>query len=252
MKENFLTIASYNLFWKIMNHENCPIELKKYINVYEYKENILSNILNTYNYLNPNIFCFQEASDYKSILLIFNKKKYKYHINISDKDVLLTVWDITYLKLIKFIDGEFEQGRPFTIFLFLNLKFSKYFIFINVHASHNNNTFNNFFKPIQKELNNNFDKFKIKRIIISGDFNRDINLELKKNNYYLKINDKKKNFKSNINDNKTCCDIFNKKYQYNSDQVIDTKSKEIKTFLLDKFNWYKRKSSDHKMILSIV
>jgi hypothetical protein len=252
MNDYYLAIISYNVYWKTMDINNSENHLRNKLDLINYKKNILENIKYSYYHFNPDIYCFQEAHDYSSIINIFDKKKYNYHINISEKDVLLTIWNNQILKLIKVFDDEFEKGRPFSIFLFFNTKTNKYIIFINIHASHQEDTLKTIFKPIQENIDKNFKKYSIKRIIIGGDFNRDINSYLKNNKYFLIINKKKYFFKENYNNNKTCCDIFNKKYEFNSDQVIDTKSSNIITFQLDKFIWYKKKSSDHIMILAII
>lgn len=254
MKKNDITISSYNIFWKIMDNDNCPIDLKNKINIKLYKKNILLNIKNLYYYLNPDIYCFQEATDYNSILKIFDLKKYNFHINKSENEILLTIWNNILFKLIKSFDHQFEKGRPFTIFLFFYENTQKYILFINLHASHKSDTNKYIIKPIQEFINNNsiLEKYKISRIIMSGDFNRDFNNENINNKYFLILNNKKYFFKNYINNNKTCCDINNLNYKFNPDQVIDTKTNNVITYTLNNEKWYNQKSSDHIMILSII
>ena len=143
--------------------------------------------------------------------------------------------------------------------------YNTYFILINIHASHNKNTSTSIFKPIQKIITTNNDqisKFEIDRIIICGDFNRDIGSQiLDKNNNYsdgnndnlnLIVNLKKYNFKPFISNNKTCCNLNGYGYNKNYDHVIDSFDKPIIIHSLNKEKWYQSKSSDHLAILAIV
>jgi hypothetical protein len=257
-----ISICSYNLFWKVMDNNLSPLEIKVgKDNLLKLKKNILKNIFFIKNYYNPFIFCFQESASYTDILDIFEKNKYDFYLGKSGPEYILTVWRLNILKKIKMFDGEFELGRPFTIILFEDLRFNLHFILINIHAGHNIDTFKNIFDPIQKNINNNhkdIKKFNIKRIIIAGDFNRDISNEIlnntnnSNNGYQLIINSFKYNFYPFISDNKTCCNLNGYGYKQNYDQLIDSYDIPIIIYPLNKENWYESKSSDHVAILSIV
>jgi hypothetical protein len=259
-KYNNLSICSYNILWEIMNYDNT----KRFINTDKkllkiYKNNILFNIQKLIDYYNPTIYCFQEAASYNDILKLFDKN-YLYKINKSDKEFMLTIWQKTKLELISSFEGEFEKGRPFNILIFLNKIDNYKFILINIHASHDIDTNKSIIKPIQDVIDtiDNLLLKDIHRIIISGDFNRDINEDInnkiKINNYYLLINKQKITFKYNKNNNKTCCNIYgnNNDINKNYDNIIDSYKKLKLIHPLNKESWYKYPSSDHVMILGII
>ncbi len=259
-KYNNLSISSYNLLWDLMDYKNT----KRFINTDQkllkiYKNNTLYNIQKVIDYYNPTIYCFQEATNYKDILSLFNDK-YIYYVNNSDKDVMMTVWQNNKLDLIDNFEGEFEKGRPFNIFIFFNKIDNYKFIFINIHAGHNDNTYNSIIKPIQKAIDNIDNKLlvDIKRVIITGDFNRNINNEIKNdkenNNFYLLVNKQKISFKYNNNKNKTCCNIYGNEngIDKNYDNIIDSYKKLKLIHPFNKESWYKFPSSDHVMIMGII
>ena len=257
-KYNKLTICSYNLLWELMDYNNA----KRLINIDKklletYKNNTLVNIQKVINYYNPTIYCFQEASNYKDIINLFNDK-YIYNLNKSDKEFMLTIWQDNKLDLLGSFNGEFEKGRPFNILIFFNKNNDYKFILINIHSGHKQDTNIFLIKPIQNVINTiNKELLQdIKRVIITGDFNRNINNELKinkeNNNYYLIINNKKFIFKYNKNNNKTCCDIYKNNIDKNYDNIIDSYKKLKLIHPLNKESWYKYPSSDHVMILGIL
>lgn len=253
-----ISIFSYNIFWKIMNAEiGSPLinnmGLKKLM---ELKSNIISNISNVINYYNPYIYCFQEAESSKDIINLFNKNYYKYHLGYSEPEHILTIWrkDIMKKKLV--FDGEFESGRPFSIIVFKDTRFKVYWMLINIHSGHDHNTKMSIFEPIQKiiDLNKNkISKYDIKRVIIVGDFNRDISsqIKLEPSGYKIKINSKEFLFNYLENNNKTCCSLKGWGYKSNYDQTIDSYSKPILIHQLNKEKWYKTESSDHLAIMAI-
>lgn len=252
-----ISIFSYNVFWKIMTNKNSPlVNTLGQKKIYELKSNILTNIEYVISYYNPFVYCFQEIESENDILQKFNKNKFMYHIGCSIPEHILTIWrkDVLEKKLI--LDGEFEKGRPFTIIIFKDLRFDIYWMLINIHGSHNYNTEIEIFKPIQNLIDinkNKIKKYDIKRLIMIGDFNRDISsqIELSPSNYKIKINSVEHIFNYLKNNNKTCCSLKGWGHKYNFDQAIDTYGKPLGIFQLNKEKWYKSESSDHIPIMAI-
>jgi hypothetical protein len=154
-------------------------------------------------------------------------------------------------------DGCFEIGRPFCLIIFKDLRFNIFWILINIHAGHNHETLISIFQPIQNLINLNIEKinkYDIKRIVIVGDFNRDISSQniFNYKKFKLYINNIDFYFLSLQTKNKTCCSIKGWGYKNNYDQVIDSFNKPIIIHQLNKEDWYNSKSSDHIGILSIV
>lgn len=259
VKELNISIFSYNIFWKIMKTSDSPlIKTLGKENLIKLKSNILSNITNVINYYNPFIYCFQEAESVADIIKLFPTTDYKYHLGYSKPEHILTVWRKDVMKKKLILDGEFESGRPFSIIIFEDLRFGVYWILINIHAGHNYNTNESIFKPIQNLLDLNtklIDRYDIKRVVIVGDFNRNIDSQIKfePKKYKLKINSTKYEFYPVENSsNKTCCSLSGWGYKKNCDQLIDTYSHPLLTHQLNKESWYISKSSDHLAILSVV
>jgi hypothetical protein len=69
---------------------------------------------------------------------------------------------------------------------------------------------------------------------------------------FLILNKKKIFFNYDLSIKKTCCNLKGYGYKLNYDNVIDSYKKPIITRSLDSQDWYKKKSSDHVMILSIL
>jgi len=258
IKELNISIFSYNVFWKIMK-ENDSSYLIKYINFSknQLKSNIISNIINIKNYYNPFVYCFQEAESAQDIINLFEPEQYKYHLGYSDPEYILTIWrkDIMKKKLI--LDGEFEPGRPFSIIIFSDIRFKIYWMLINIHANHHPYTYLNIFEPIQKLITTNKDiinNYDIKRIVIIGDFNRDITSQIiiEPKKYILEVNLNQFYFKTISNTNKTCCSLKGWGYKNNYDQIIDSYTNPLLTYQLNKELWYISESSDHLAILSII
>jgi hypothetical protein len=251
-----IAIASYNILWEIMEKDNHNALLDLFFknNYKTMKKNLLANIQNVYDRYNPQIYCFQEAAGYNEIIKIFDKKKYSSHINKSGPEYMLTVWNNLRFKLKKTFDGEFESGRPFCILIFKDNLTKKYFALINLHAGHRTNTDTSIFNPIQKLINKNLKDFsQISRIILVGDFNRDINHENKSNEYHINIADTK--YKFNYYEkpsNNTCCDVTGDKLKRNFDHVLDSEKIPMLRHELNKESWYAYPSSDHVMIMSIL
>jgi len=258
-KKNQLNISvfSYNIFWKIMV-EPSPLANslgKEQIDML--KSNILTNILGVKNYYNPFFYCFQEAENNSLITKLFEPNQYDCYVGISKPEHILTIWQKKFFSAKLIIDGEFEPGRPFSIFVFKDLRFKIEFVLINIHAGHHHNTLETIFEPIQKSIDKNkkkFKKFDIKRILISGDFNRDIGSQIiaEPDKYTLKINLSTYKFFPFKSNNKTCCSLEGYGYNKNCDQIIDSMCEPILTHQLNKEPWYNPKSSDHVAILSVV
>lgn len=260
-EKNFnISICSYNLLWKVMTNNSSPLEKKiGKDKLDKLKKNILKNIFLIKNFYNPFIYCFQESASCPDVIKLFEKNKYDFYSGYSHPEHILTIWKSNVLKKVKIFDGEFETGRPFTIIIFKDKRFNLYFILINIHSGHNKNTLDSIFVPIQKVIDLNhkdINKFSIKRIIISGDFNRDISNEIIvdniNNNFQLTINSNKYNFFPFISKNKTCCNLEGFGYNKNYDQIIDSYDTPIQIHPLTSEKWYESKSSDHVAILSIV
>jgi hypothetical protein len=253
-----ISICSYNILWKIMNNKISPfIKTLGKEKIFKHKSNILKNIFLIKNYYNPFFYCFQEASNYQEIIELFNEPEYSFHYNYSEPEYMLTIWNNKLFQSKFKIDGEFEPGRPFCLFVFEDLRFNIQFVLINIHAGHLKNTLKSIFEPIQKYIDinsNKTKKFDIKRIIIGGDFNRDISsqINLESDKYNLIINSKKYNFIPFLTKNNTCCSLNGWGHNKNYDQIIDSYDKPIITHVLNQEKWYNKFSSDHILILSII
>jgi hypothetical protein len=272
MNYSNIAVCSYNLNWEIMDHVNS--KNAKFINEYSLKEitlfkkNIISNIQNIKNYYNPQIYCFQEASNFDDFLYIFKDtkfNKYDKYVNSSGPEFMVTIWDKSRFDLINVQSGEFQEGRPFCLFLLKDLVNNNYIILINVHAGHIPNTLSSIFTPIQKQLDklDKFDKFdklpnlpniKISRVIMAGDFNRDINYQVHiDNKLFLMIGEIKYNFKYYDKPmGNTCCSISSPIYKRNFDFVLDSLEPVLIRHEIIKEPWYSFPASDHVMIMSIL
>lgn len=248
-----ISICSYNVNWKVMTSAGTNAQ------------NVIENISRVKNYYNPFIYCFQEASNYTSITQLFERNLYDMDIGKSGPEHILTIWNKKIMRKMLSFTGEFEHGRPFTIIVFQDLRFSNYFMLINIHANHDSRTQMKIFDPIQKLIDkhiNHVNKYPIQRICIVGDFNRDISLE----HVYslaLKTNSTSTCTRTGINkyifhtlktSNKTCCSMSNSypRYVYNYDHVIDSWDIPIQIFSLTNEKWYRLKSSDHALILCVI
>ena len=254
-----ISIFSYNVYWKIMKANNSSPLIKTLgqTKLSELKSNILKNILNTKNYFNPFVYCFQESESPTDITNLFEKLQYKYHIGYSEPEHILTIWRTDIIKKKLVLDGEFEPGRPFSIIVFKDLRFRIFWMLINIHAGHHYHTYSSIFEPIQKLITLNqhiLAKYEIKRVVIIGDFNRDIGsqIQIEPFKYKLVFNSDEFIFKQTVNTNKTCCSLKGWGYKYNYDQSIDSYSKPLLTYQLNKEHWYFSESSDHLAILSVI
>ncbi len=259
IEELNISIFSYNVFWKIMksDYSSPLIKTLGQTKLTELKSNILKNILNTKNYFNPFVYCFQESESFSDITNLFPKSEYKYHIGYSEPEHILTIWRTDIMKKKFVSDGEFEPGRPFSIIVFKDLRFGNYWMLINIHSGHNPHTNTSIFKPIQELITlnkNTISKYDIKRVVMAGDFNRDISSQIKiePNKYNLIINSLKYDFKPITNSNKTCCSLKGWGFKSNYDKTIDSFSEPVITYQLNKEPWYLSESSDHLAIISVI
>lgn len=250
-----IKICTYNIFWKIMKKD---ISIEKNIgkkNLKKFKFNIIKNIYLTKQIINPDIICIQEAEENHLIIKLFENSTYKHYVGYSEPEHILTIWKKKIYKKKLIADGEFESGRPFTLFVFEDIKTKIHFIFINIHPGHNPNTQEYIIKPIQQIINKHSDNIYLldsRRIIISGDFNRDISKQIafEPKKYYLKFNNTKYYFNPLLTLNKTCCSLNGYGYKKNCDQTIDTYKKPISSYQLNKVKWYDTKSSDHIAVIT--
>ncbi len=258
-----IAICSYNLNWEIMDiNEGKLTEEYTVKELQQYKSNILSNIQNVYDYYNPQIYCFQEAANYTDVTKIFNPDIFKHHVNISGPELMLTLWDSTRFELLEVKSSGFESGRPFCIFVLKDILVGNTFILINIHAGHRSDTYKSIFRPIQKILDKSkiFQNYNISRIILSGDFNRNINKQIKLNPELILLNNSDNitlqqifEFKFNNKElSNTCCSISGKNLKNNFDFVIDSYDSCILRHELNKESWYSQPSSDHIMIMVII
>lgn len=235
------SILSYNLLWKSM------------INV-STRNNIIHNIKYFSKKFNSHFILLQEASNYQFILNSL-PSHYTYYYNHSDKDEMLTLWNNKIYNVLYATHSHFSPGRPFAIILLQIIKTKKNIILINIHAGHDNNSQINIFDKINAVIHKNKFIFKnISKVILGGDFNRNIYLDHTSNytiiinnkSFPLKINDKF----NNINKN-TCCNLNNSQLNHNSDHVISS-NKISNKILLHTFKNYKFPASDHIPIISIL
>ncbi len=252
-----IAVCSYNLNWEIMDLESGNLTKRYSIQDLElFKSNIIANIQGIYDYYNPQIYCFQEATNFKDFVGIFNPEIFSYYVNISGPEYMVTVWDITRFELITKFPAEFESGRPFCIFLFKDLIDSNIIMLINIHAGHIPNTLSSIFEPIQKIFSKTkkFSNHIISRIIIGGDFNRDINDQIKSDpKLFFELNNSIYKFKPYEKPmENTCCSITSGIYKRNYDFVLDSFQPVILRHELNKETWYKNPSSDHLMIMSVL
>lgn len=258
IKDLNISIFSYNVYWKIMKNNDSPliktIGEKKLL---ELKNNILLNISNVIKYYNPFIYCFQESESAHNIIKLFDKTEYNYYLGYSKPEHILSIWRTDVMKKKLIFDGEFEPGRPFTIIIFKDKRFGIYWMLINIHAGHHHNTSTSIFEPIQNVINLNklqISKYDIKRVVIVGDFNRNISSQIKieQTIYKLIINEVEFIFNYMETTNKTCCSLKGWGYKNNYDQIIDTYKEPLIIHQLNKETWYITESSDHLAILSVI
>lgn len=228
-----MKVMTYNIAWHSMTGVSLSPGLcnSKNKNDPGYYMNCIKNVADLINSYDFDIIGIQESSNINKIIkkcpLL---KKMNVHHNSSGIARMSTFWNKKYI-LKKYINGEFENGRPYC-FLF----FENGLCVINLHMGHytDNLVFDKlkYLVTILNEHENN-------RVIMIGDFNCEINKTaniLKILNYIFYI-DKKIN---------TCCDGYGN-YTVQFDHIIDTKSKP-NTFTPQFDN---KKRSDHSPLIAV-
>ncbi len=216
-----MLILTYNVSWKSMTGEKgwslCNSREKNNEKYYEICQNNVVSVFDKYDY---DIIALQEAFNYKELILKSKKlKKMKYIANDNKFQDLITFYNPKY-KLVGYYNGEFLKNRPYTILIFSD------FCFINVHHGHYS------FDVLKKKMNVLIKNINVKKIIIAGDFNSQIN------NFELLFGNQKFYYDKKII--KTCC---YDKYEFQVDHIISNYSVPIlKTFQTGM-------ASDHKPII---
>lgn len=241
-------IISYNVSWEAMTSNTCG-NLKLCSNG-ACKNNILENISFNINKYKPTFAFFQEAAEHHDIIELFDKDIYDSFVNISDKEYMVSIWNKKKFTLVKALDGEFEEGRPFAIIVLMNNKTNKNIALINLHAGHIPDTQTSIFDKInnfiKKEFSNTIKK-SITRVIMSGDYNRDV-FEDNTSNYSIKFIDDFP-LKRTQNNKHTCCSVLGYGHKFNYDHVLDSKAINNKKILGNSVKSYKYPASDHVLII---
>ena len=246
-----LNILSYNVSWEAMTSTttgNMKLCKSDGLGGGICKTNILDNISSNLKKYKPDIACFQEASDYEDIVDLFDNSIYENFVNMSDKELMLTLWNKKKFNLVKSFYGEFEEGRPFAIII-LKQK-NKNIALINLHAGHKINTQTSIFEILNNFIKTNITysiKKSITRVIMSGDFNRDV-YEDENSNYTIKFIDEFE-LKRSSNNKNTCCSPLGYGHKFNYDHVLDSKAAMVKKIVGNSLKSYKYPASDHVLIV---
>ena len=221
-----LIVLSYNVYFKAMigiDDRFLPKELCQ-----QNVRNIIQSKLFTNNYL----IGLQEAEAI-DFIIPKNISKKNYIIGRSGKEKMVTIWSDNF-KLIKSYTSDFHEGRPIQISLLRNQ--DENYLFVNIHAPHDNQNFGNYKGKAQEDnvlysneliliLNYKINQFlkkidlKIDRIIIVGDFNEYQKVNF--NNYFeVKLKDKTFRLYSDLDRLNTCCFFKNFKP---TDYIFDSK-----------------------------
>lgn len=204
----------------------------------KYKQQVEKVILDAIQMYNVDIICLQEAS--KVLDIIYKLPGYVGMWNKSDKEDMLTLWKSS-LSTTGANCGEFVKGYPIAVVHF------KDFVLVNLHASHEKDT-----RLIESKIKDTIQS-KIKgikkveglpnRIILCGDFNRDLTIEQP---ITFTINDKQYLFQVNTNDKRrTCCDEKGNVYIYNFDFILDSEMATTRILLRSS-----KPASDHIAIIA--
>ena len=121
---------------------------------------------------------------------------------------------------------------------------------INLHAGHYVDTqksiFNKINEFVKKELAYSLKK-SITRVIMSGDYNRDV-FEDNTSDYTIKFIEEFK-LKRSADNKHTCCSVLGYGHKFNYDHVLDSKSVNHKKILGNLSKTYKYPASDHVLII---
>lgn len=240
-------ILSYNVSWEAMT-SNTSGSLKLCTGG-TCKSNILDNISFNIKKYKPEFAFFQEAAEHNDIMELFDDN-YDNFVNTSGKELMLSIWNKKKFTLLKAIGGEFEEGRPFAIIIVKNNKSNNSIALINLHAGHLPDTQKSIFDKInnfiKRELRYSIKK-SITRVIMSGDFNRNV-FEDNTSDYTIKFID---NFelKRTQNNKHTCCSVLGYGHKFNYDHVLDSKAIMTNKILGNSIKSYKYPASDHVLIV---
>lgn len=248
-----LTVLSYNVSWEAMtstNQGNFKLCITDGLGEGVCKSNILDNISQNIKKYKPDFATFQEAAEHTDIIDLFDSNKYDNFVNMSEKETMLTIWNTTKFLLVKAYGGQFEEGRPFAIVILQNKKSKKNLALINIHTAHKVDTQKTIFDILNKFIKTNIGptiKKSVNRVIIAGDFNRNI-YEDETSDYSIKFVDIF-NLKRTNNNKGTCCSILGYGHKFNFDHVIDSKSTISKKILGNSIKNYKYPASDHVLVI---
>jgi len=241
---NNIKILSYNISWESTSGKKSLWPLCSNNTNPNNPKHYTVCIMNISKVINDNPVDFitlQEASDYKKLINEAPILKTMNHItHSSGLDFMVTFWNKKY-KLQKTVKGEFEKGRPWMACFFTNG-----ICLINVHFGHydQHGELNMITNMLEKIMSSGVICGKVKRVIISGDFNYNIkDLGEKKGmlDIHIPNNDLRLNLHFHEKHILTCC--VNRRRHY--DHVLDSKSTPIDIQIPD-VNYM---ASDHKPII---
>lgn len=222
-------------------------------------EKCRQNISNTIsNYLHKNKYDFialQEIPIENSPGLQLNdwikrfkiKNNHNVIINTSGFEKMMTIYDSTKYRLIQHKFGNLnEKGRPFNSILFEDIKSKQNLMFVNLHAGHSMKSYGSL--QMKKQIEKQWSKqTHIDRVIVAGDFNRDIpnideNYKLSLNLFGFNLYNKYKNRLL------SCCSTSSSPlYKYPKDHILDSYTGA--TYKKGKINF---PSSDHLYISALL
>ena len=265
-----MRILTYNISWECMTNSTLGsagelgnICMQKSKNNFYCKNNFIHFLKDKFNNnILYDAISLQEASNLNDIHILLPELQnlnYKIFHSISNNEKMITIFNLNIFKIINFINGEFKSGRPLQIFILKNLNTNENIIYVNLHYCTLNKDFNscgnltNILTDYLKKIEINYYKlYQNYRIILTGDFNHDININYS-NKYNLIENENKLIFKpfknlnlvQTINPLKTCCykKTFNSKIEFNSDLIMDSKT-ICKNYLV-KIPLFLNEISDH-------
>lgn len=223
------------------------------------KSECVQNLIKAINHYAPYDFvCLQEMERWEYIKerTVFNGMGSIHHQ--SEQDKMVTIYDKQKYELIYSIKAEFSYGRPYLITLFKtsNNNNNNYITIINVHMGHGKeHHIDKQTIKIKNELDKQvhdddiFDKLKLSRVIMMGDFNQDVKyFNFKFGNYKKKLYGQVNKFQ------KTCCNSpSSKDYTMTIDHVLDSDNSHKLYRVVDLVEeGYSNSVSDHKPILAVL
>ena len=241
---NKIKILSYNISWESTSGKKTSWPLCSNNTNPNNPKHYTVCVMNISKVITDNPVDFitlQEASDYKKLVNEAPVLKTMYHItHSSGLDFMVTFWNKKY-KLQKTVKGEFEKGRPWMACLFTNG-----ICLINVHFGHydQQGEISMITTMLEKVISSTVIGNKVKRVIISGDFNYNIkDLGEKKGMLDIQIPNNDLGLKLHFHEKHilTCCVSRRRHY----DHVLDSKSSPL-DIQIPTVNYM---ASDHKPII---